>query len=158
MPATIPGLVVEIHGLDYTLFKLFHLSILWRASVSNRDEFRNVKLGPHEETIRKMLLADDPGAPQTYPFWGRILFDPADRRVTDDVIVEPEASRVDAHYIYVFTFGGCAWYYIVSSHDPRALVPMSFEPGKPLVLVAENLYSYPPLADFVQRYREAKSG
>ena len=72
------------------------------------------------------------------------------------MIVEPEVSRVDAHYIYIFTFGGCAWYYIVSSHDPRNLVPVFFEPGKSLVLVAQDLYSYPPLAEFAERYREAR--
>ena len=156
LPATLSDPVIEIKGLDYAPFKLFHLSVIWRASVSQRDEFRNVKLGPHEEVIRTLLLNEDPGDPTLYPFWGRILFDPTDRRVTDDVIVEPEMYRVDSHYVYIFTFGGCAWYYIVSSHDPRSLVPVLFRPGKSLVLVAQDLYSYPPLAEFARRCREAR--
>src|ERR1043165_2978464 len=89
LPATLSDPVIEIKGLDYAPFKLFHLSVIWRASVSQRDEFRNVKLGPHEEVIRTLLLNEDPGDPTLYPFWGRILFDPTDRRVTDDVLAKP---------------------------------------------------------------------
>jgi hypothetical protein len=58
------SLFTEINGLDYAMFKLFHLSVLWRAGVSTREEFRNVKLGSHEDVIRQMLLRDDPGARQ----------------------------------------------------------------------------------------------
>jgi len=38
---------------DYLTFKLFHLSILFRASVSSLPTFREVHLGVHEEHIRK---------------------------------------------------------------------------------------------------------
>jgi hypothetical protein len=43
-----PGKII-IHDLDYTRFKLFQMSLLWRAGVSKRPEFKNVSLGPHEE-------------------------------------------------------------------------------------------------------------
>jgi hypothetical protein len=78
--------------------------------------------------------------------------------VADDLLLEPEASRHGAHYIYTFVFAGCAWYYVVSSHDPSPLVPIWFESGNPLVLTAENMYSYPPLREFIESYREAKKG
>jgi hypothetical protein len=156
LPDKLTEAVVPIAGLDYTAFKLFHLSVIWRAGVSARDEFRNVKLGPHEEKLRDHLLRGDPGPPELYPFWGRILFDPQDRTVRDDVIVEPVLSRVDGHFIYIFTFGGCSWCYFVSSHDPGNLVPTRFEPGKDLRLVAQDLYRFPPIAEFVQSYTAAK--
>lgn len=156
MPEILRDTVVKIAGLDYARFKLFHLSIVWRAGVSQRDEFRNVKLGPHEDRLRQMLLNDNPGDPGVYPFLGRILFDPSDLRITDNVIVEPEVSRVDAHFIYIFTFGGCAWFYFISSHNVGDLVPVNFAPGKDLILVAQDLFSYPPIGDFVKQYRDVR--
>src|SRR6266849_5839504 len=33
LPPVVMRQYVEINGIDYTLFKLFHLSIVWRASV-----------------------------------------------------------------------------------------------------------------------------
>src|SRR5205807_8245068 len=65
------GEAVVTDGLDYAAFKLFHLSILWRASVATREEFRDVKLGPqHEDAIRRMLLAGDPGPADRYRLTG----------------------------------------------------------------------------------------
>ena len=53
LPSEIPsgvGLVTK-SGLDYTLFKLFHLSILWRASAAKLKDFHGVALGRHEEAL-----------------------------------------------------------------------------------------------------------
>jgi hypothetical protein len=45
-----------IKSYDYKIFKLFVLSLLWRASVSNRDSFALAKLGPYEDKLRLILL------------------------------------------------------------------------------------------------------
>jgi hypothetical protein len=41
--------------------KLCLLSILWKMSISDRDSYRGVALGPFEATIRQMLLDKNPG-------------------------------------------------------------------------------------------------
>src|SRR5690606_22273539 len=61
------GLVIA-EGIDYTKFKLFALSVLWRAGVSRNNFFRDVELGPHQEKLRYMLLNDHPGESSEYPF------------------------------------------------------------------------------------------
>ena len=43
--------------VEYEPFKLFHLSVLFRASVSTLPTFADVSLGPHEERLRNLLLA-----------------------------------------------------------------------------------------------------
>ena len=63
IPTRMPEEMLTINGLDYNLFKLFHMSILWRAGIASRDEFVKVKLGNHEERLRQLVLADDPGGP-----------------------------------------------------------------------------------------------
>ncbi|MFZ1546919.1 MAG: hypothetical protein WAT12_07435, partial [Candidatus Nitrotoga sp.] len=51
---------------DYKKLKLFCLSVLWRASVSNRACFERVSLGPHEKVIRDMIQTGDPGSKDKY--------------------------------------------------------------------------------------------
>jgi hypothetical protein len=48
-------------SIDYTKFKLFLLSMIWKASVSNINYCKKVNLGSiHEEEIRLMLLNSNP--------------------------------------------------------------------------------------------------
>ena len=62
------GLEITIlHGLDYKIFKLFLLSILWRASISSLPFFDAVDLGPYEEKLRVALLSGDPGPVGYFP-------------------------------------------------------------------------------------------
>tara|TARA_B100000315_G_scaffold8245_1_gene8198 strand:+ start:51617 stop:52018 length:402 start_codon:yes stop_codon:yes gene_type:complete len=62
------GKLVYLEGVDYKQLRLFGLSVLWRASVSSLKIFEQVKLGPHEEILRRMILNEDPGKPDKYPF------------------------------------------------------------------------------------------
>lgn len=113
-PKTITENIVTIYGVDYKKFKLFHLSILWRASLSNLHMFRHVKLGPHEEKIRTMLLNDDPGQPDQYSFLPSIQY--MEENIIH-TIVEPVSSKKDGFTFYKFYFGGVVWHYIISSHS-----------------------------------------
>lgn len=66
------GAIVFLQGIDYAKFKLFQLSVLWRAGVSSLPFFGHVQLGPHQEQLRKMVYTGDPGRSAEYPFiiWG----------------------------------------------------------------------------------------
>jgi hypothetical protein len=46
---------------DYPRLKMFFLSVLWRASVSNHVMFANVDLGPRELILRESIWNSDPG-------------------------------------------------------------------------------------------------
>ena len=59
-------LCIEIADFDYRKFKLFFLSLLWRAGVTSREPFRHVSLGLHEERIRQLILKKVPGNPEDY--------------------------------------------------------------------------------------------
>ena len=54
-------------GVDYTKFKLFLLSILWRFSISSKDFYRFVDLGKHEEIIRQMIINKNASDELDYP-------------------------------------------------------------------------------------------
>ena len=58
---------MPVGNIDYKKFKLFLLSILWRASITSRPYFSQVKLDHHENIIREMILNDNPQKREDYP-------------------------------------------------------------------------------------------
>jgi hypothetical protein len=56
-----------LNDVDYSRFKLFLLSLLWRMGISQHRFFSAVALGPYEEKLRQMLAADDPGGEDQFP-------------------------------------------------------------------------------------------
>ena len=106
-----------VENVDYGLFRLFELSILWRASVARQAIFRAVDLGPHEERIRQMLLAAAPGEPTLYPCSPVLVyFNEPSYAGPVHMIGEPEKVRLNSVLCYRFLFGSCVWIYYVSLH------------------------------------------
>jgi hypothetical protein len=55
-----------VSGVEYQPFKLFLMAQLWRAGVASDPLWEVVRLGPHEDRLRKMLLEADPGKSHEY--------------------------------------------------------------------------------------------
>ena len=109
------GNLVHIADLDYAQFKLFQISVLWRAGVSSLPFFENVQLGKHAETLRRLLLAGDPGSSERY---GCFMFGlKHEAQAFTGVIMQPGKVRLHGHTAYRFVFGGFLWVMLVSSHD-----------------------------------------
>lgn len=125
-PAISNGGLIQIPDLDYAQFKLFHLSLIWRAGVSRLSAFSNVRLGTQATKLRKRLLESDPGGPSEYPFFGIALRDPTTSGFQDRLVIEPEAARVGGHAVYTFLFGGVLWHYYISGRQSGRLVPVHF--------------------------------
>lgn len=98
------GKLIHISGIKYTPFKLFALSVLWRAGVSSLKDFEQVSLGPHAEKIRMMLQDGNPGPPSVYPF----IISPVvhEKEVVRDFIMQPTWAKLENHRVYRFVFGG----------------------------------------------------
>lgn len=106
--------ILKISDLDYTKFKLFQLSILWRASVSSHPMFSRVVLGPHEDRLRAMITNSDPGTSVDYPC---VIFGLASNAgVATNFIDQPTKMRLSNHLTYRFIFSGFMWCFFVSSH------------------------------------------
>ncbi len=106
------GRFLIMEGIDSTKFRLFQLSILWRASVSKLPFYRNVNLGPFERQIRDQILSSDPG---DFDFVPCLLFALlANGSPMDDFIHIPEKVRWSGMLGYRFVFGSLIWFYVVS--------------------------------------------
>ena len=121
-----PGFI-KVNNINYKIFKLFQLSILWRASISTKAIFSEVKLGSHEEIIRKMLLSNNPGENHQY---GCIMVATMhENEHIDSLIIQPELKRIDGQLGYRFMFGGFWWLFFCSSHKPnKKLVNVFLQP------------------------------
>src|SRR5437899_4461493 len=95
---------VVLSNLDYKLFKLFLLSLLWRMSVSTLDFFKEVRLGPYEEKIRLALINEDPLRPEQYACWMSVV--QLSGKTYTDWIVEPTLARVGGRCVYSLVIAG----------------------------------------------------
>ena len=141
---------VVFSGLQYTPFKLFQMSLIWRASITNRPEVHKINLGPHADRLRKMLLERCPGEIHKY---SSILVLPPEslKKIMQQFIFSPEClpTKFHGHTAYRAAFGGLFWLFIISNHAARfpykdmflsqdGLLPI-FKVGYPVVKFMQQL-------------------
>jgi len=127
----------SIERYDYHKLKLFCLSVLWRAGVSDRECFEKVSLGPHEQILRNMILSSDPGNKDQYSvqlmrFHGLPHEFP---------VIMPIGFRTrykfNYHRIYLGNF-----FFDVKTDKRKTPVEHSggeLEDGSPLIIVSKNI-------------------
>jgi hypothetical protein len=108
-----------VRELDYSKFKLFQLSLLWRSSVSRRPELNNVNLGPHEEILRRMISESRPGEPHEYGSSVSFIQGATDVMQRFLYPLEPLNQKIRGFQLYRGVFGGLFWAFVVSSHSEK---------------------------------------
>ena len=92
-------------NINYTKFKIFLLSILWRASITSRPSFKDISLGPHEEIIRRMIFDGNAGNIEDYPVTLMTFLN--DKTIPSDLISQPHSTKTkNGHTIKVFIISG----------------------------------------------------
>ena len=122
--------------VEYATFKLFHLSVLFRAGISTLPEFEVVSLGPHETKLRQMLLNRDPGPETTYPIAGYAVLHHKTNKIVN-FIARAEAGRIKGRRCYRLMYGGVHWWITVASDTPPALREMALREDGTMVLEGE---------------------
>ncbi len=117
------GAMVVVRNVDYCKFKLFEMSLLWRAGIAEQPSFADVRLGPHESCLRKMLLGSDPGKPWEYPC---VLIRFPSPGTIDQILTFPRPFRFLGHYAYLVILWGMIWMFFVSSHSYKIKEQGSF--------------------------------
>ena len=117
LPPVVNDPEVVLTGIDYSRFKLFILSIAWRASVSSQAS----SLGPHEAQMRAMLMNADPGPMHQYPIFAGVIVDTDTNQPWDGVMLAPLKIRVKSHWARRMVFGGAAWTVLTSRHQTLPL-------------------------------------
>ncbi|MCF6212118.1 MAG: hypothetical protein L3J88_12015 [Gammaproteobacteria bacterium] len=82
--------------------------------------FKNVSLGPHELTIKKILISNKPGTEIEYCCVMMAIKAGAD--AMSSFIGQPEKRRINGYVVYRFIFGSIAWLYFVASHNVPKII------------------------------------
>lgn len=107
------GNIVSVRGINYAAFKLFLLSIIWRAGVARHSFFEKVVLGPHEERLRLMIKDADPGPHDLYAciIWG-LNYEPGE---VPGLMIQPCKAKVWGQTTYHFVLPGFKLVFFVSN-------------------------------------------
>jgi hypothetical protein len=143
--------LVVLDGIDYAKFKLFHLSVLFRANASTLSNFADIQLGSHAETIRQMVLSGDCGDHSQYPILcsaicdnrGEILF----------ALVGPgHMIDWDGAKGFCFTFCGCEWRYMLALDEITEYRGYCLQPNGTLPVIKE----YPSSLSYYRMLRDSE--
>jgi hypothetical protein len=125
-------------SIDYKKFKLFALSILWRAGLESKSWGKVVSLGPFQEELREHLLNDDPGPALYLP---AMIVDARDKDIDFEAIVQPfELLTKTPFHLYRMALGGYWWFFWVSNKLEASGSPYFYlqENGNLQVVVIEG--------------------
>lgn len=145
------GNIVSVTGIDYATFKLFLLSLVWRAGIAKHAFFEQVQLGPHQERIRAMIRAGDPGPFDLYPciLWGLNM----EPREVPGLMIQPSKDRVWGHTTYHFVLPGLKLVFFVSSQPlGRSQSQFVLQPNGSLVFQVRSPLELPSLHNFMRKF------
>lgn len=128
-----------VSGINYKKFKLFLLSILWRASISQRELFKFVSLGPYEEKIREMLINNDPGEEKEFP----CIISKIPDEIPCGLISQPTRSR-NKGTIYNFIINGFYYMYCISGDRFPSW-------GNEITVTRKNILKIPRMSDEIAK-------
>lgn len=120
-PLPDPWSAVDTHwiSVNYESFKLFHLSVLFRAGVSTLPTFAAVQLGKHEEKLRRLLLQGNPGEYYQYPVFGYAVIHHKTKRLVQ-MVSQAQMIRLGMGRCYGIMYGGVEWWtYVASNRNPE---------------------------------------
>jgi hypothetical protein len=138
----------RVEGLDYRKFKLFLLSILWRASISSKDFFSSVSLGRYEEKLRQMIFTQNAGEEGDFP----CVLISYRKRNFPKIIRSPIKKRTQDNKItYDFLISALSYRFKVSEND-------SSEYKKLAIKRNGELYVYHPSEDLAKERLEKMLG
>ncbi len=129
-----PGTPIPIPAADYTLFKLFHISLFWRCSIASDRHFERVSLGPQEEVARTLLLDENPGPPHLL---GCIVLTIKRPNDLDKWMSMPVSGSLQGHPFFRLLVCGLNWTCIASENSEELAQPF-LSPSEGLRLIVSK--------------------
>lgn len=116
------GKIYHLSDLNYKVFRLFLLSLLWRMGVSQLAFFSLINLGvKHQEILRVALLNEDPLEPLQYPCLMTAVH--IKGKFHTDWISQPTHNKSGSHHCHSVVINGILFTFYVTSHA----LPKGFE-------------------------------
>lgn len=121
---------------DYETLKLFFMSVLLRAGLSDDFFFHHISLGPYIEVLKEAIDSGDAKEPNDFAvffaYYAQIKRGP--------IIFPPALIKIDNINFYNFHIGRVIFYIKVDKRDPPStLSPIILKPGSKLFLIEFDL-------------------
>ena len=128
----------KVPNVNYELFKLFFISVLWRASISSQPYYSKVNLGKFEEIAKNNV-------------WNRVVenseeFSFALAKFTDDefgtAMLNPRRLRFSGVNYYIFYLFGFMLYIKVDQRQtPSIFKPLMMKENQDLLVVGKDIFN-----------------
>ncbi len=109
---------VNVKNIDYRSFKLFLLSIIWRAHISKQDFFEKVNLGPYAEQLRQMILTGDAGEEDEFE---TCIISYQNPELPLRALTPIRKFKIEANTCYMLHVGRLSYYFNISKHNKLVL-------------------------------------
>ncbi len=121
---------------DYQKLKLFFMSVLLRASLSEDFFFQKVDVGPFINDLKEAIDKNDPKGVNDFS----VLLAYYKNIKKSPIIFPPERKRIDGINYYYFHIGWVIFYIKVDKRKtPSSLEPITIKPGGKLYLLAFDI-------------------
>ncbi len=123
-------------NVDYTKFKLFLLSILWRSCITKRDVFKEAEIPAIDlEKIRLMLLNNCAGKLSEFPII--VLSYLNDETMPRDLIFQPIKSITSEKNLITFLMGGFVFIFNITDNykDIKEIEEITITPENKLTIM-----------------------
>lgn len=128
-----------IENFDYRKLKLFFISLLWRASVSQEDFYKRIYVGPFEDQLRTMILNGEPGSSQDFAV---ILARFGDSDIT--AMLDPHRERFESvPFVRFYLTGFLAYIKVDQRPTPSLFADYCMRENAPLIVLSRNLHNSP---------------
>jgi len=112
------GKQVTFKYLNYNFFRLFQLSIIFRAAVATGREYYHIKLSEHAiDDIRKILINEEIPNEYIYGCQMKLIVDSRTNTPLNTMVGIPIKQRIKLREVFYFIFGGLAWEFYVPRFD-----------------------------------------
>ena len=133
-------------GIDYVKFRLFQLSLVYRAALSQREAYLHISLSPeHVEMVRTSILSRKVFSDFVIGCRMALLWNPVRAEVFRGHIAVPKARLERQSEIVYFIFGGFCWEFHLPKFGYKARKEGHYiKPNGTLLVPIIDFDSYPP--------------
>ncbi len=116
--------IIYVEVPNYDAFKLFHMSVFWRAAVSNGFKIESMSFGRYEREITTLIKEGNPGQLGDFPFLAVLNLDENGRPVPTVSPLAKGDGRFEGHHYYLMSYAFCDWTFIVARPGPDWMVDL----------------------------------
>jgi len=128
-------------NVNYKKFRLFQLSLLYRAALSNNLAYQHIKLSPdHMESIRISLLSRKPFSDNILGCQMKLIWNFKRNEPFQNYLSVPRKDVLNLKEVVYFIFGGFAWEFY--------LPKFSFKQSRNNNFIKNNGFLKVPVVDF----------